>query len=253
MGKSYIVGWTSVSPTPAQLKEFFSQIERKRITKERLQTFLRGDDLSSGYELARKILGKDFISPEEIVEARKITYGDEALAHFAETFPLEEVLWWLRDNGFALVAGTPSSMSLLEIRNLNAQLFFSKEGGWYAEDKQEFSRNDKVNAEWLMFRKTIVPNSTSKMWGEQQGLLSKVECVPNTPELAWGITTYKIVRHIYLLPDVYARTSSLDSDGRHVFMGYFDSDGLSVYYRWDDYRYDYLGLSSARKSENLNS
>lgn len=43
MEKSHITGWTSESPTPAQLKEFFAQIERGRITKESLQVFLRGE------------------------------------------------------------------------------------------------------------------------------------------------------------------------------------------------------------------
>lgn len=249
MKRSYIVGWTSASPTPAQLKEFFSQIERKRITKERLQAFLRGDGSPSGYDLARAILEQDFISPEEIAEARKITYSDAVLKYFAETLPSEEVLRWLRDNGFALVAGTPSPMSLLEIRGLNAQLFYSKSGGWYVENKLKFPREDKVNAEWLMFRKTTIPNSTSKTWDEQQKLLSELEYVPNAPEMAWGITTYKEVRDIYLLPDIYARTSSLDSDGRRVHVGHFDSDGLHVYYYWVVFRRgDDLGLSSARKS-----
>ena len=43
MEKSYVAGWTSESPTPAQLKEFFAQIESRRITKKRLQSFLRGE------------------------------------------------------------------------------------------------------------------------------------------------------------------------------------------------------------------
>jgi len=34
--------WVSDAPTPAQLKEFFAQMERGKITKERLQAFLRG-------------------------------------------------------------------------------------------------------------------------------------------------------------------------------------------------------------------
>lgn len=41
--KSHVAGWTSESPTPAQLKEFFAQVKSGRITKDRLQGFLRGD------------------------------------------------------------------------------------------------------------------------------------------------------------------------------------------------------------------
>ncbi len=41
--KSHVAGWTSKSPTPAQLAEFFRQIKEGKITKERLQNFLRGE------------------------------------------------------------------------------------------------------------------------------------------------------------------------------------------------------------------
>jgi len=52
MEKSYVAGWTSESPTPAQLKEFFAQIESGRITKERLQAFLRGEKEDTSVLLA---------------------------------------------------------------------------------------------------------------------------------------------------------------------------------------------------------
>ena len=202
---------------------------------------------ANDYDLARTILGKDFISPEEIALARKLTYGDELLQHFAETLPSEEALQWLRENGFVLMAGTPGPMSLLEVRNLNAQLFYTKEGGWYAEPKQKFSREDKVTAEWLMLRKGIVPNSTRKNWDEQQKLLTEVEYVPNAPEATWGITTFKEVRNVWLLPDIYARTSSVDSGGGRVVVGVSAGGGVVVCSGWDDRRGGDLGLASARK------
>lgn len=40
--KSHTAGWASDSPTPAQLKEFFAQVESGRITGGNLQGFLRG-------------------------------------------------------------------------------------------------------------------------------------------------------------------------------------------------------------------
>jgi len=202
---------------------------------------------ANNYDLARTILGKDFISPDEIALARQLTYSDDLLRHFTETLPSEEVLQWLRENGFVLMAGTPNPMSLLEVRNLNAQLFYTKEGGWYAEPKQKFSLENKVTAEWLMLRKGIVPNSTKKTWDEQQKLLSEVEYVPNTPETTWGETTYKEVRNAWLFPSIYARTSSVDSDGDRVGVGDSADGGVYVYYRWDGSRYDDLGLASARK------
>jgi len=51
MSMSHAVsGWASESPTPAQLKEFFSQIDSGRITKGRLQAFLRGETTDKGIE-----------------------------------------------------------------------------------------------------------------------------------------------------------------------------------------------------------
>lgn len=41
-------------------------------------------------------------------------------------------------------------------------------------------------------------------------------------------------------------SNKLDSDGNHVNVGNFDSDGLNVNNNWDDNRYDNLGLASAR-------
>lgn len=197
--------------------------------------------------LARTILGNDFVAPEEIAVVRKLTYDDDRARHFAETLPSVEVLQWLRDNGFVLIAGTPNSMSLLEVRNLNVQLFCNKERGWYAEPKEKFSRDDKVTAEWIMLRKGIVPNSTSKIWDEQQGLLAEVEYVPNVVETTWSETTYKEVRNVWLFPYIYVRTSSVGSDGNHVDVGGSVNGGIDVGHNPDDYPYVNLGLASARK------
>lgn len=45
MNKSHTAVWASEAPTPAQLKELFSQIDSGRVTKGRLQAFLRGKDI----------------------------------------------------------------------------------------------------------------------------------------------------------------------------------------------------------------
>lgn len=200
------------------------------------------------YELVRTILGKDFISPEDVMNSRKgITYTDEQLSQFGETVPAQEILEWCRDNNFMLVAGPNRSMSLLEIRTMKNGYFYSKEGGWYAEQKQKFSQNDKVETKWYMIRKDIVPESTSKNWDEQHALIADTEFVPNAPEFVWAITTYKAVRGTYLFGGIYARTSSLGSDGDHVLVGRFDDGGLVVSGSCDSDRLSFLGLSVARK------
>lgn len=47
MAKSHVAAWGPDPPTPAQLKEFFAQVESGQLTHSRLQGLLRGDDLKT--------------------------------------------------------------------------------------------------------------------------------------------------------------------------------------------------------------
>lgn len=199
------------------------------------------------YDLARLILGKDFISPEEIATARNLPYTDEQLVTFGNTLPAQDILEWCCDNGMMLIAGPPKSMSLLDVRAVKTGYFHSKEGGWYADNAQKFARDDKAEPVWIAFRKEPVPFSLNKNWSEQTKLVVVPMIVPNAAEAVWCLTMYKAVRDIYLLQNLYVRTSSLDSDGDRVFVGLFDGKGLHVINYWGNFRYSYLGLASARK------
>jgi len=206
------------------------------------------NQLPEGHELARLILGDDYITPEEVATAYGVSYMDEQLEHFADTLPDTQTILWLRVNGYMLVAGPSTELNLLQVRELDNQLFYSKTEGWYAESKYTFSREDKVvDGEWLAIRKDEVPNSFSKTCGKQQDLITEVEHVPNAPEVSYAVTAYFKVRGIYLLRGKCVRTSSVDEDGSYIVVGNFDEDGLYVDYYWDGDRYGDLGVSSARK------
>lgn len=198
-----------------------------------------------GYEPARTILGDDFISPEEVAEARGISYTEEQLKQLADTLPPAEMLQWCKDNDYAVVAGSPTEMSLLDVRSAKSSLFYSKTEGWYAG--QPFAANEKVVCQWLAIRKTEVINSLNKKWDAQQKLLSKDEEVPNAAEMSWFITTYYKVRDVCLFKGIYVRTSSVTSDNRRVNVGGWGGSGLNVHYFWDDFYHSYLGVSASRK------
>ena len=66
------------------------------------------DEIPNAHNRAKLILGKDFITTEEISQARNLAYNDEQLKMFADTLPSEEDIIWLRDNNYALVAGPPN-------------------------------------------------------------------------------------------------------------------------------------------------
>ena len=206
------------------------------------------------YTEARSILGKDFISADQIMTARDVTYTEDQLIALGKSLPDKVTLEAIRDAGMFLVAGPATAMSMLDIRALHADYFYSKgpdqdDEGWYDDSSEKFSRNDKIEAlGWLALRKEPVDDSLSKNWEEQKALVVEPLYVPNAAEATWGLTTYKAVNDVYLLEDdIYVRTSSVDSGGDRVGVGSFDAKGLSVSSDWDGNRGDNLGLASARK------
>lgn len=196
-------------------------------------------------DVARAILGEDIIFPDEIAEARGLSYSEEQLKRLVDMFPSEEVLYWCKANNYALMACPSEPLSLLEVRSLKPDLFYSRSGGWYPE--QNFAKNDKTVFGWPAIRKNIVPKSTSRSWKDQLCLLAGEERVPNTGEFAWFITTYYEVRGVWLFEHIYARTSSVDSGGGRVGVGGSIPEGLHVSDYWDGSRYGILGVSSARR------
>lgn len=233
--------WPKGAPTPEQLKEFFFQIEKGVITKETLGHFL-GDNQGvefRAYEAARRILGHDLITPEEVTIARHVFYSSLQLDYFKKSMPSEALLRWAKENNYVLMAGPPQSMSFPAIHALNPALF-----GWY--NKESFSHDGEVKPVWLMIRKEYVANSTSHNWDEQVKLLTPSERVPNVGEVAWLATTYYAVRGMRLLKKIYVRTSSLTSQNDHIMIGYFDSQGLSVVSDPGGYG-RYIGITTARK------
>jgi hypothetical protein len=203
----------------------------------------------SGYELARLILGTDFITPEEVVATARlgIVYSEDQLDEFAQTLPSVETLAWCRANDFMVVPTSPTPLSLLQIRDLKPEYFYAKTGGWYANEKERFSRDMKTGSGWLMLRKGALPNSFNARFDNQMKLLSTVEYVPSDAEVEWGVTTYKAVRGVFLLPNFYVKTSSIDSDGARVDVGVSEDGGLHVN-DWYDMPGSDIGLASARKS-----
>lgn len=202
--------------------------------------------MSEVYNLAQSILGVDFITPEEVMEARGgVFYTNEQMKALAESLPSEEMLKWCKGNGYAVMPAPPRPMSVLGVRSLKYDLFWLKNGGWFIE--QEFAREDKTLFGWLAIKKAPVANSTSKNWNDQKNLLSVLEEVPNAAEIIWFITTYLEVRGVRLFTGVYVRTSSRDEEGDRVFVGLFLSALVDLSAYWDSKHDDSVGVSASRK------
>ncbi len=206
------------------------------------------------YAQAEKYLGEDFVPPERLGRhfnksfAENFQYSPEQLDHLADTVPHVSMLIWAQENQHILVPGPISDLCLLDVRKLESDLFIgpADHSGWWEEET--FPQSDRVNkGEWLLARKTDVPNSRSKKWDEQSELIAASEYVPNVAEVAYGMLVYYKVKGIRLFPDHYVNTSSVDTRGFQVKIGGFGQLGISVPFLFTaGRRASNIGICSAR-------
>lgn len=200
-----------------------------------------GFEPSTSQKRAREIMGKNFFGVEEAITHFGVNPSKQQSAYLAEV-PFNESTLEACKNTHVLVAVFP--LSLLDIRGAckDQGLFYNQD--WY--NKQAFAK-EKGEVGWQLIRKTPVNDSTSKTWDEQNKLLGKEDEVPTVRALVYTMIGHYKATGERLFEKVWVRCSDLDSDGFRVFVGYFGAKGLYVVYFWDDYRFDNLGLSSARK------
>jgi hypothetical protein len=136
-------------------------------------------------------------------------------------------------------------LSLLQVREKHADLFYSKTGGWYAP--QTFAKDVQVRPSWHLLRMEPMPGSFSKTWDEQCRLLLQDEEVPSAATVAFATMLHFKASGQRLFERCYVRTSDVASVGYRVVVGGFDAGGFLVNSDWDGLRYDALGVSSARK------
>lgn len=213
----------------------------------KLVTFIRtgGYEPSVSQKTARAIMGQNYLGVDQSIQHLKASPSKADLRTLEDVPFAENVLEACKDT-HVLVAVLPMSvMGLWERTKQTKHLFYSKDDPWY---KSQAFAKEKGQAGWHLVRKDIVPNSTSKTWQEQQSLLGKDDENPTARVLVYTVILTFLATGVKLLPNIYARVSDVDSDGNRVYVGYFDGSGLYVNYYWDDYRNDFIGVASARKS-----
>lgn len=242
----HAAGWTSESPTPAQLKEFAAQVESGRITRQIMQMILRGGTLFD-FKLrdhAREILSDDIIFPDEIPGG--YTYAPELLQHLADTLPSDEILRWCAKNNYAVVAPPPTPLSLLGIRGTLPELF-SPHQGRIPETLTDFwdtdlVKRDRVACEWLVIRKAHFPRSEGKTWNDQQQRFhrknyGKMEKIASPTELAWFSCIFFRTRGVRLFGKIGVRTW-------YVAVS-FRAEGLVFENNYPDTASSFCGLATA--------
>jgi hypothetical protein len=214
---------------------------------------INANHIPESHELARHILGKDYITPKEIESAYYTSYSDEQLENLTNTLPDAQTIFWLRINGFMLIPGPTKEMNLIDIRNRDKKLYYSYAS--YANCSifdsnspiQKYSQEDTIRSgEWLAIRKEEVPNSFDLTWKEQRKLLTKDERIPNAAEVSYAVISFYRIRREHLLFGKYVRTSSVsDNYPQIIIVGGFDEGGLVVTQYHHDRCRSYLGISSA--------
>jgi len=225
---------------------------------------------------AREIFGKDFLGPEAI----KTTYGVELTPEELqeiENIPFtREELEQAKQLGMMLVLRVPRlgegkterPLTIDSARELFAKgdtlgdpnkkkqkIFFGKKGSsWY--DKEDFATKATPSLGWGLVSKSVLPESLSQNWDEQEKILKKwakdnkidpATVRRRTPiEVAYDTLIYYGANKESLLEDKYDWTGVQSSDGRFVLVGSFDSDGLGVGSGTRGYANSLLGVCPSR-------
>ena len=267
MGKSHITGWVSDSPTPAQLSEFFCQIKGGRITKKNFQAFLsddsasmekrmvsaaiRGEDITSptkglpltiSQKLAREIMGPNFFGVRQAIHSFEIGLTRLRLLALSE-IPFSEATLRERKETHILVAVFP-----LSIVTICAYVGWSLDPHWIYEYPFVVERGE---ASWQLILKTSVDDAFRQTWSEQQSLIGRGEGVPSARMLLYTIVGHHLATGECLLRRRNVRTSTTNSTGYHIVIGFsdFDNRDISIKSWLDDDRHPDLGISSLVRSE----
>jgi hypothetical protein len=147
------------------------------------------------------------------------------------------------------------SLSILEIGEMNKELILQPKDEWCKDE--EFAM-DKGLASWQLVRKDFVENSVDKTWNEEQLLLGEDDIVPSARVMVYTMIVYHLKNNKdkVLLYNVFGRCSCVTSNGDCVcvstFMGKRYGNGLlCVTYESGDSPKSYIGLSSAKKQDNV--
>ena len=223
-----------------------TRINTEPVFADRLATYAinGGIETTVSQTMAHEIMGKNFFGIEEAIKHFGVNPSMRQIAMLHQVPFTAEVLKACKDTHI-LIAVFP--LSILDIRDIvkklpNQTLFYNQD--WY--DKEAFAK-DKSEIGWQLIRKTPVPDSTKKTWGEQQTLLAKEEETPKAQVMVYTIIGHFLATGERLFEKVYVRCIDFDSDGIHVSVGIFDDRGLVVYYWSGDSRFVIIGVSSARK------
>lgn len=211
--------------------------------RKRLVLFWRNGGFKSttSQERAREIMGNNFFGVEEVGKYFQIfsTRFDPFL-HTNISFP-EAVLEELKDT-HVLIAVYP--LSVFELRDKTGCELICDPSHYI---KEPFLKN-RGEQKWQLINKAGVVKPGQNQEDRPLKLLTEYDEVPTAQVVAYSIIGHYLATSEILFKDVTCvRTSSTDSKGNIVRVGYSAPKGLLIYEDWPDDRY-YIWASTRKPS-----
>ena len=176
---------------------------------------------------ACQIMGQNFFGIKEAIKYYGIDPTPEQLDTLSEVPFSKETLRECK-NTHVLVAIFP--ISILDIRDKVQDKKLFRDRDWYYT--QSFAKESGETG-WQLICKTRVVDSKSKNLEEQNFLLSKDEEDPTAQVMVYTIIGHYLATGKRLFKEILVRTSSVSDRPQNrldrVYVGIFDSDGLTVY------------------------
>ena len=231
---------------------------------------LRPLEVGTEWKEVQELFGKDFLGPEALKKTWGVDLTEEELQEIEHIPFSQEDLEKAKELGMMLVLRLPHNKEQKPLTIKQMRETFSQEDplgdpqkkksrvvwnqDWYNDE--DFATKTTPKLGWGLVTKEVLAESKNKNWDEQQEVLEKwasdngidpKTIHRRTPvEVAFDTITYYGANQDSLLESSYDWTSVRSSDGKFVFVGYFDSGGLRVSSAARGNRYSALGVCPAR-------
>lgn len=197
-------------------------------------------------EEARKIMGQNFLGPDEIQRFMKIRPTRQQCATLKDV-PFTEGALVESHEDYVLVATFPCS--LLALSKKFGKVFCNQESAWMQREyDEEIFALSAGETGWHLVRKTMSPYSFGANWQTQRRLVIGENEVPDVRVVAFAVIGYYLATGDRLFQRDIVRTNSTNMSGDHVYIGEFGEDGLRIGLHSDTFVATNLGVASKRKT-----
>ena len=169
---------------------------------------------------ATKKMGDDFISPNKISEIYKEKYTKGDLRKLVDTLPSKEIIDYLHEKNFILIASPWKTMNCNDVVRINYSNIFPI-CRFY---ENNFLKETIESAFWIAIQKAVI-NSTLYF----EHFLSE-EKIPSATEALWAFSVYAEIngterKESYFFEPFLTSTIDVDDEGKKNEVVIFQSNG----------------------------